>query len=97
MRAALLAAALLLVLPAGATAAPELVRVGDYALAISAASSFGEDACGHVYVASLSGPVYRLQDGAAARASLEPLTAKGGGTTASSSHRLSANPSASHP
>jgi hypothetical protein len=27
-------------------------------------AAFGEDACGHVYVVSLSGPVYRLQDGA---------------------------------
>jgi Glucose / Sorbosone dehydrogenase len=27
-------------------------------------AAFGEDACGHIYVVSLSGPVYRLQDGA---------------------------------
>jgi glucose/sorbosone dehydrogenase len=32
-------------------------------LAVGAASSFGEDACGHVYVTSLAGPVYRIQDG----------------------------------
>ena len=31
---------------------------------ISALSSFGEDACGRIYAASLSGPVYRVQDGA---------------------------------
>jgi hypothetical protein len=34
-------------------------------LAVSALSSFGEDACGRIYAASLDGPVYRLQDGAA--------------------------------
>ena len=33
-------------------------------LPISALSSFGEDACGRIYAASLSGPVYRIQDGA---------------------------------
>ena len=31
---------------------------------ISALSSFGEDACGRIYAVSLSGPVYRVQDGA---------------------------------
>ena len=30
---------------------------------ISALSSFGEDACGRIYAVSLSGPVYRIQDG----------------------------------
>jgi glucose/arabinose dehydrogenase len=34
-------------------------------LAIQALSSFGEDACGRLYAASLNGPVYRIQDGAA--------------------------------
>jgi glucose/arabinose dehydrogenase len=34
-------------------------------LPVSALSSFGEDACGRVYAASLNGPVYRIQDGAA--------------------------------
>jgi Glucose / Sorbosone dehydrogenase len=33
-------------------------------LPITGLSSFGEDACGRVYAASLSGPVYRLQEGA---------------------------------
>jgi hypothetical protein len=39
---------------------------GDSALGVSVAgtSSFGEDSCGHVYVTSLSGPVYRLDEGA---------------------------------
>jgi hypothetical protein len=31
-------------------------------LPVDAASSFGEDAAGHVYVASLNGPVYRIHD-----------------------------------
>lgn len=33
-------------------------------LGVSQPTSFGEDACGRVYVASYGGPVYRLQDGA---------------------------------
>jgi Glucose / Sorbosone dehydrogenase len=33
-------------------------------LPIAALSSFGEDACGRLYAASLDGPVYRIQDGA---------------------------------
>jgi hypothetical protein len=33
-------------------------------LTVSALTSFGEDACGHIYAASLNGPVYRIQDGA---------------------------------
>jgi hypothetical protein len=37
----------------------------DEGLDVPAATSFGEDACGRVYVASLAGPVYRLQDGTA--------------------------------
>ena len=39
-------------------------------LTVSALTSFGEDACGHVYAASLNGPVYRLQDGAVSPCSL---------------------------
>jgi hypothetical protein len=45
-------------------------------LTVAALTSFGEDACGHIYVASLAGPVYRLQDGAVSPCSL------GGGQTA---------------
>jgi hypothetical protein len=33
-------------------------------LPVDSPSSFGEDGCGHVYVASLDGPVSRIQDGA---------------------------------
>jgi hypothetical protein len=40
--------------PGGATAD------GDTGLRVSTLSSFGEDACGRVYAASLDGPVYRL-------------------------------------
>jgi hypothetical protein len=38
---------------------------GDSAVGVSvpATTSFGEDSCGHVYVASLNGPVYRLDEG----------------------------------
>jgi hypothetical protein len=43
-----------------------LPDTGDRAepLPISQLSSFGEDACGRLYAASLAGPVYRIQDGA---------------------------------
>jgi len=33
-------------------------------LPVSSPSSFGEDACGHVYVASLEGPVHQIREGA---------------------------------
>jgi hypothetical protein len=33
------------------------------ALKVDGLSSFGEDACGHIYAASLVGPVYRIDDG----------------------------------
>ena len=33
-------------------------------LEVQGLTSFGEDACGHIYAASFSGPVYRIQDGA---------------------------------
>lgn len=47
-------------------------------LAISALSSFGEDACGRIYAASLDGPVYRIQDGAVSSCVFQT---PGGGTT----------------
>jgi hypothetical protein len=33
------------------------------ALDVSGLTSFGEDACGHIYAASINGPVYRIEDG----------------------------------
>jgi hypothetical protein len=36
----------------------------DTGLTLPGLSSFGEDTCGHIYAASLVGPVYRIQDGA---------------------------------
>jgi hypothetical protein len=39
-------------------------------LEMQALTSFGEDACGHIYTASLNGQVYRLQDGAVSSCSL---------------------------
>ena len=45
-------------------------------LAITGLTSFGEDACGHVYAASFNGPVYRIQDGA-----VSPCTSSGGDAT----------------
>ena len=41
-------------------------------LTVPALSSFGEDACGRVYAASLNGPVYRVQDGAATPCTFPP-------------------------
>jgi hypothetical protein len=32
---------------------------------VESLSSFGEDGCGRIYAASLSGPVFRVQDGTA--------------------------------
>jgi glucose/arabinose dehydrogenase len=37
--------------------------LGATALSVSATSSFGEDARGHLYIASLNGPVYRITSG----------------------------------
>jgi hypothetical protein len=62
-----------------------LASGGDRAepLAISSLSSFGEDACGRLYVASYSGPVYRIQDGAATPCSFPvPTVPPGADTTA---------------
>jgi hypothetical protein len=45
-------------------------------LTVSHTSSFGQDSCGHIYVASLDGPVSRIQDGAeSACAAATDLTA----------------------
>jgi hypothetical protein len=43
-------------------AVPDALDVRSEGLTVTQPSSFGEDACGRVYVASLSGPVYRLVD-----------------------------------
>jgi hypothetical protein len=45
---------------------------GDTALAVNAVSSFGEDVCGRLYVASLDGPVSRIEDGAATPCAVDP-------------------------
>jgi hypothetical protein len=47
-------------------------------LAVSRATSFGEDACGRLYVASLDGPVYRIQDGAPSPCALPAPPPTGG-------------------
>jgi glucose/sorbosone dehydrogenase len=39
-------------------------------LTMTALTSFGEDACGHIYAASFNGEVYRIQDGALSPCSL---------------------------
>jgi glucose/arabinose dehydrogenase len=39
-------------------------------LTVTALTSFGQDACGHIYAASFNGEVYRLQDGAVSPCSL---------------------------
>jgi Glucose / Sorbosone dehydrogenase len=51
-------------------------------LPVTAAASFGEDGCGHVYVASLNGPVYRVHDGPAAPCPATPGAPPPGSTTA---------------
>jgi hypothetical protein len=42
-------------------------------LSVDQLSSFGEDACGHLFAASLAGPVYQLVDGAPSACRL-PIT-----------------------
>jgi hypothetical protein len=62
-----------------------LPNTGDRAettLPIQALSSFGEDACGRIYAASLNGPVYRLQDGAATPCTLQAPGGDAADTTA---------------
>ena len=51
-----------------------LPDTGDRAepMPISRLSSFGEDACGRLYAASLEGPVYRIQDGTPTPCSYAP-------------------------
>jgi hypothetical protein len=51
-------------------------------LPIDFPSSFGEDACGRLYVASHNGPVYRLQDGAPSPCSFPPPPSPPGGEPA---------------
>ena len=45
---------------------------GSTTLAVSSVSSFGEDVCGRLYVASLDGPVSRIEDGAATPCAVDP-------------------------
>jgi hypothetical protein len=51
-------------------------------LPIDFPSSFGEDACGRLYVASHNGPVYRLQDGAPSPCGFAPIPPAPGGEPA---------------
>jgi hypothetical protein len=48
-------------------------------LSISQVTSFGEDVCGRLYVASLNGPVSRIQDGAATPCDVDPSAGGGPG------------------
>jgi glucose/sorbosone dehydrogenase len=41
-------------------------------MAMTSVSSFGEDVCGRIYVASLDGPVSRVEDGAATPCAVDP-------------------------
>jgi glucose/arabinose dehydrogenase len=60
-------------------------------LAVAQATSFGEDAAGHLYVASLNGPVYRIQDPSA-----PPPPAPPGGTADTTRPRLRASVNGVH-
>jgi glucose/arabinose dehydrogenase len=53
-------------------AVPDAVDDRSENLMVGNLSSFGEDACGRVYVASLSGPVYRLVDDTPTDCSAQP-------------------------
>ena len=50
-------------------------RVGGHPGATATLVSFGEDACGHVYVVSIAGSVDRIQDGAVGPCVLPPAPA----------------------
>src|SRR4051812_24320067 len=52
------------------------------ALTIPGLTSFGQDACGRIYAASLNGPVYRIQDGAATTCTFGAPGGGGADTTA---------------
>lgn len=58
---------------------------GDSALGVSATHvvSFGEDACAHIYVASIDGPVYRLEPTSGAFPCSPPSPPSGPGATTS--------------
>jgi hypothetical protein len=62
---------------------------GPTSLEVSRLTSFGEDACGHIYAASLDGPVYRLQDGALSACTFQTGGGGGGGDTAAPVVRVS--------
>jgi glucose/arabinose dehydrogenase len=51
-------------------ALPNTGNRAESGLPIQMLSSFGEDACGRIYAASLNGPVYRVQDGMPSTCSL---------------------------
>jgi glucose/sorbosone dehydrogenase len=52
---------------------------GETNLSVANVTSFGEDVCGRLYVASLDGPVSRIEDGAATPCAVDPPP-PGGGT-----------------
>jgi hypothetical protein len=63
---------------------------------VPAFTSFGEDACGRIYTASLSGEVRRLQENGAPSA-CGPEWRRAASRASLPRHRPSANPSASPP
>jgi glucose/arabinose dehydrogenase len=73
MRAALLAALLLLALPAGAAAAPQLVPVGNFAAPVAIAAPPGD--ASRVFVVEQGGIVRLIKDGAVVGAPFADLTA----------------------
>ena len=69
--------------------APATTAVRATNLPVADLSSFGEDACGRVYAASLDGPVCRIQDGAATPCTFAPPTGGAGAVPDTTAPRLS--------
>jgi hypothetical protein len=66
-------------------------------LSVRALKSFGEDACGRIYTASLGGEVRRLQENGAPSSACGPDKRRAASRASLPRHRSSANPSASPP
>jgi hypothetical protein len=66
-------------------------------LSVPALTSFGEDACGRIYIASLGGEVRRLRENGAPSPACGPDKRRAASRASLPRHRSSANPSASPP
>ena len=95
MRAALVAAPLLLAMPAGAAAAPELVKLGEFSEPVALAAPPNDGS--RMFVAERGGTVRLLRHGVPAPAPFADLTSHvpaSAGCSGSRSHRTTRHPAA---